>query len=72
MSWRRKDLGGRTAFYDLAFVEDGDAMADSRDGRQIMRNVKDGHASLAIETREELENFRLRDHVESAGGFVGD
>ena len=72
MDRRGEDLFGWPAFYDLAFVEDGDAMADSGDGRQIVRNIEDGHSSFAIEAGEKLEDFRLRDHVEGAGRFVGE
>ncbi len=37
-----------------------------------MRNIKDAHAEVAVELREEAKDFRLRDGVKSAGGFIGD
>ena len=37
-----------------------------------MRNIKDGHSGFAIEACEQLQNFRLRNHVERAGGFIGE
>ena len=72
MDGRREYLRGGAAFDDFTFVENGNAPADSGDGREIVRDVKDRHADFAIQGGEELEDFRLRDYIESAGGLVGD
>ena len=69
---RGEDLLGRAAFHNLTFMQDGDAVADSGDRRQIMRDIEDGHAGFAVESCEELEDFRLRDHVERTGGLIGE
>ena len=67
-----EDLGGGAAFYDFAFVEDRDALADSGDRGEIVRDVEDRHSGLAIQAGKELEDFRLRDYVKRAGRLVGD
>src|SRR6185503_7115829 len=36
-----------------------------------MRDVKDGHLQSLIQTAEEFEDFGLRNHIERAGGFIG-
>src|SRR5229473_4684851 len=66
-----EDLIGRSGLDDLALVKDSDAIANSRYRGKIMRNVKDGHPSGAVQLPEESENFGLRNHIERAGGFVG-
>src|SRR5216684_8169781 len=66
-----EDLIGRSALDDLALVKNGDAIADPRYRGKIMRNVKDGHPSGAIQLAKQGENFGLRNYVERAGGFVG-
>ena len=69
---RGENLFGWAALDNLTFVQDGDALADSGDRRQIVRDVEDRHADLAIEAGEQFQDFGLRDHVERAGGFIGD
>ena len=66
-----KDLGGWAAFHDLAFVENRDALADSSDRWQVVRDIKDRHSGLAIQIGEELKNFRLRDHIKRARRLIG-
>lgn len=53
-------------------MENGDAVADGRYRLQIVRDVKHGNTQLVIEFQEQVEDFGLRDCVESAGGFVRD
>ena len=72
MRGRIEDLFGWARLYDLAFVQDGDTLADSSDRRQIVRDVENRRAEFAIQASEELQDFGLRDDVEGAGGFVGD
>jgi len=47
LGWE-KYLGCRSAFYDCTVVKNGDAVTNSRDRRQIMRDVKNGHSCGAI------------------------
>ncbi len=67
-----ENLRGGAAFDDLARVQNGDAMAESRDREQIVRDIEDAHAKFAVEASEETEDFGLGDGVERAGGFIGD
>src|SRR6266478_5732791 len=67
-----EDLGRGAAFDDFAFVQNGDAMAKSRDREQIVRDIENAHAKFAVEAGEETEDFGLRDGVAGAGGFNGD
>src|SRR5271155_2410199 len=68
----RENLPGWSRLDNLAFVQDGNALAESGDRRQIVRNIEDRHARLAIQPREEFQNFRLRNDIERASRFVGD
>src|SRR3984957_9201318 len=63
-------LMSRSAFYDHTLVKDGDAIANSRDGCKIVRDVENGHADGAVEFAKQRENLGLRDHIESARGFI--
>src|SRR5260370_32034765 len=67
-----ENLRGGAAFDDLARVQNGDAMAESRDREQIVRDIENAHAKFAVEANEEAEDFGLGDGVEAAGGFIGD
>jgi len=67
-----EDLGRGATFDDFAGVQNGDAMAESRDREQIVRDIENAHAELAVEAGEEAEDFGLGDGVEGAGGFIGD
>src|SRR6266496_562784 len=48
----RKDSFCRRALHDLALVENRDAVADTCDGRQIVRDVEHAHAGLLVEACE--------------------
>src|SRR5258708_33538365 len=67
-----ENLGGGAAFDDLARVQNGDAMAESRDREQIVRDIEDAHAKFAVEASEETGDFGMGDGVERAGGFIRD
>ena len=69
---RIEDDFGRAAFDDLTFVENADAVAESCDGEKVVGNIEDGCAHLAIQAREQTQDFGLRDGIEGAGGFVGE
>ena len=53
MNRRGENLAGWTAFDNFAFVENGDALADSGDRWQVVRNIEDRHSGFAIQPREE-------------------
>ena len=66
-----KDLFGGSRFDNLPLVKNRDAIADAGHRGQVVRDVEDGHPKTAVQFTEEGENFRLRDYVEGAGGFIG-
>ena len=72
MDGRGEDLFRRAAFYDLTLMQNGDALADACNRRQIVRDVEDRHPGLAIEAREQLQNLRLRDDVQRTGCLIRD
>src|SRR5580704_14688851 len=65
-------LMSRSAFYDRTLVKDGNAIANSRDGCKIVRDVENGHADGAVEFAKQRENLGLGDHIESARSFISD
>jgi len=60
------------ALDDFTVFHHRNAVTNGRDGKQVVRDVENGGAHLAIEFAKQSEDFGLSDHVESAGGFVGD
>ena len=67
---RLENCFGRAAFHNLSFMKNTDAVAQGCDREKIVRDIKDGSAHLAIQAREQIQDFRLRDWIESAGRFV--
>ncbi len=37
-----------------------------------MRDIKNRHSRRSVQIAKKLQNFRLRNYVERAGGFIGD
>ena len=70
MHGRGENLFGFAALDNLAFVQDGDALADSGDRWQVVRDVENRHTDLAIQAAKQFQDFGLCDHVERAGRFV--
>ena len=60
----------RAAFHNLALVKNADTVAESRNRQQVMRNVENGGAHLAVQPGKQFQYFRLRDGIESAGWLV--
>ena len=69
---RIEDAFRRAAFRNLAFVENANPMAQGSNGEQVVRNIKDGRSHIAVQCREELEDFGLSDGIQRAGRFVGE
>src|SRR5207302_6647205 len=59
-------------FDNTAFAQDGYAVTKTGDGQEVVRDIEDRHAKLAIEPREQLQHFGLRDDIQRAGGLVRD
>ena len=57
-----------SAFHDLAFVQNGDALANSGDRRQIVRDVEDRHASTRDSS--EANNCKISDCVITSSALV--
>jgi hypothetical protein len=67
---RVKDLIRRSAFCDSAFVKYRNPVTQRGDGKQIVRNIQNGHAKFAIQSAEEIKDFGLRNSVKRACCFV--
>src|SRR5271166_3815699 len=72
MPWARENLVRRATLYDLALVKNRDAVANSRHGSKIMRDIKNRHPRGAVQFAEQRQDFGLSDYVERTGCFVGD
>ena len=70
--WVVEDFGACARFDDLAFVHDGDAVADVLDDGHVVGDEEVGEAELVAEVGEEVEDLRLDGDVEGGGGFVAD
>jgi len=42
----------RAAFHNLAFMQNADSMAQSRNGQKVMRYIKDGGPHFAVQVRK--------------------
>ena len=69
---RIEDGFGRAGFYDLPFMKNTDAVAQGCNREKIVRDIKDSGAHLAVQAREQIQNFRLCDWIERARRFVGE
>ena len=67
-----EQLGGSAALDNFALVHDCNAMRDGRDRQQVVRDVQNADAELRAEAGEQLQNFRLSNQVEGAGGLICD
>ena len=52
---------------DFTLMHHGNAICDSRYRQQVVRNIKNAHSELGAERRKQLQNFRLKNQIESAG-----
>ena len=66
-----QDLLGGSGFHDLSFVQDRNPVADARHRREIVGDVKNRHSGTAVQFAKQRQNLGLRNHVESAGGLIG-
>ncbi len=58
------------SFHDLAQIHDHDAAADVLDDGQIVRHKKIGHAALALEVLQQIDDLRLHGNVQGADRLV--
>ena len=49
-----EDILGRVHFHDSAAMQNGHAVAERGDGKQVVRNIKHGHSQDLAQTREQL------------------
>ncbi len=49
-----EDVLGRVHFHDSAAMQNGHAVAERGDGKQVVRNIKHCHSQDLAQTREQL------------------
>jgi len=47
-------------------------MANFRYRGQVVGDIKDAHPAFPVQAGEELQDLRLRNDIQRAGGFTGD
>ena len=57
---------------DAAEIHHHDVIGDLGDDAQIVGDEHDGHAQLVLQVLDQIEDHRLRGHVERRGGLIGD
>jgi hypothetical protein len=60
----------RRAVEDDPAADEDDALDETFDGAELVRDIEDGHAQLAVELAEEGAEGLLCVHVHSGGGLV--
>ena len=61
---------GRPLLDELARVHDADPVADLGDDAEVVRDVQDRDPGFRAEAREQVDDLRLRRHVETGRRFV--
>ena len=62
----------RRALHDPARVHDQHVVGELGNDPQVVRDQKDRHVQPLLQIAQQLENLRLRRHVECGGRLVGD
>ena len=70
MGRRQQHLPGAARQHHLAGVEHHHPVTDPGNGTQIVADIDHGRAGLAVDVAQQLQNMRLRRHVQPGGGFV--
>ena len=65
-------LGDWSGFHHVAAVHHGDALAGLGNDAEVVRHEQDRHVEITTALLNQLENLRLRRHVERRRRFVGD
>ena len=53
-------------------MENANAVAERGDRKKVVGDIEDGGAHFAIQAREQIQDFGLRDGIEGAGCFIGE
>src|SRR5579859_7412231 len=56
---------------NLSLMHHCHPVRDGRNREQVMRNIENTDSEFGAEAREQLQNLRLSNQVERAGGFIG-
>ena len=67
-----KDIVERAAFHDLALIHHDDFLGDVGDDAEVMGDQQHGHAELALQFDDQLQDLRLDRHIEGGRRLVGD
>ena len=70
MGWRQQHLPGAARQHHLAGIQHHHPVTDPGNGAQIVADIDHGRAGLAVDVAQQLQNMRLRGHVQTGGGFV--
>ena len=72
MAWRAEQLGRRAALDEAAGVHHEHLVGALASHPEIVGDQDERHASLALQTGDEIEHLPLGGDVERRGGFVAD
>ena len=67
-----EELAHRRVLDELAGIHHADAVADRRDDAEVVRDVDHRHAELGAQPTQQVEDLRLRRHVETGRRLVED
>ena len=72
VAWVLDDRGPWADLDDLAEIHHGDAVADSLDDRDIMRDEKEGESHLGLKPHHQVHDARLHRDIERRDRLVRD
>ena len=67
---RQQHLAGGAGQHHLAGIQHHHPVTNPGNGPKIVAHIDHGGASLAVDVSQQLQNMRLRGHVQPGGGFV--
>lgn len=69
---RLVEVGGGQVVHDPAAVQDDDPVGDAAGGAQVVGDEYDGEPVAVAGVGEQVDEVFLGEHVQAAGGFVGE
>ncbi|MPM98845.1 hypothetical protein SDC9_146035 [bioreactor metagenome] len=72
MRGAHQHLAGHALFHALAHLHDHHVIRDFRDHAKVVRDEQHRRAPALLQLADQLQDLRLRRHVERRGRLIGD
>jgi hypothetical protein len=72
MAWLPQDSCTCACFHERARIHDKDTVAHLVHNAKIVRDQQQGHANVALQRLQQVQNLRLHSHIERRCRLIGD